>query len=142
MSYVTKLVIEPIRVVCPMSKLPGLWVTIFLFGCGYKAQAQPVPTHTPKFGYNCRASRFFAELFGSLCDPYLFRVNCVVGMWSRWSSVTELGGEQCGQSRTRKIQQLPRNGGVPCPVLTEDRAVTCKQYISREAICVIGTAVQ
>jgi hypothetical protein len=97
---------------------------IFLFGCGYKARARLVPIYTPKFGYSCRASQCFAELFGSLRDPYLSRANCIVGSGSHRSPVTKTGDGQCSQSRIRTMQRVPRNGGVPCPAITEERAVT------------------
>ena len=104
-----------------MSKLLSLLTVLFLFGCGYEVQAQLT------FADRCKSSTFFAQLFAERCDPFLSKADCIVGAWSRWSSTVKGSDGKCSQSRTRKIQQVPRNGGLPCPTLKEDKTVLCKQ---------------
>ena len=105
-----------------MTKLFGLMTVLFLFGCGYyEAQARLT------FGDRCKMSTFFAQLFGKRCDPFLPKMDCSVGEWSQWSSTNKTSDGKCSQSRTRKIQQVPRNGGLPCPALKEEKTVPCKQ---------------
>lgn len=50
------------------------------------------------------------------------RRNCKVGSWSEWTPCTK----HCGfgmKTRTRAVLREERNGGRPCPLLTEDK--TC-----------------
>lgn len=52
---------------------------------------------------------------------------CVVGEWSHWSGCAE----QCQphlRIRRRYVQQEPRNGGEPCPVLEEKAG--CLEYLT------------
>ena len=81
------------------------------------------------FGDRCRMSTHFAQLFGARCNNYLNKQDCEVGEWSTWGAVTTDSQGVCQQSRARKINVLPRNGGRPCPSLKETKIIECKEML-------------